>query len=206
MVTSIQLINSLVVHLSLHYPSLTTHHYTGFLIDMIPRCLSSLRRRASPSQPVTAFFHSVRSVPTPLLSTTPHSLPHTHTLTSNSSNSVRYYSLTPRREIFKDDRDAEWDMLRTGDPQEDDENANLKNWDLAVKRTCDIIDEVTDKQQHKTLHMYCQPDFPIALGKRNIFSIQGCTDDATMLEATKGMEQYQDGVQLVDFTKELPYR
>jgi hypothetical protein len=27
-----------------------------------------------------------------------------------------------------------------------------------------------------------------------------------MLEATQGLHQYQDGVQLIDFSKELPYR
>ena len=97
-------------------------------------------------------------------------------------------------------------MLRTGDPLEDDDNADLKDWELVVKRTCDIIDEVTEKQQHKTLHIYCQPDFVTALGKRNIFSIAGCTDDIRMFEATKDMQQYQDSVQMIDFSKPLPYR
>ena len=97
-------------------------------------------------------------------------------------------------------------MLRTGDPLEDDDNASLRDWDLVVKRTCDIIDEVTEKQQHKTLHIYCQPDFVTTLGKRTIFSIGGCTDDVSMFEATKDMVQYQDSVQLLDFSQQLPYR
>lgn len=120
---------------------------------------------------------------------------------------VRHYtSSIPRLGIFKDERDADWEMLRTGDPLEDDDNAQLKDWELAVKRTCDIIDEVTEKQHHKTLHIYCQPDFVTALGKRNIFSIGGCTDDPDMFEATEGMQQYQDSVQMLDFSKPLPYR
>jgi hypothetical protein len=136
----------------------------------------------------------------------PQSAVNASSVLESPASALRFYSCTPRRQFFKDERDAEWEMLCNGDPQDDDENAELKNWELAVKRTCDIIDEVTEKQHHKTLHIYCQPDFPIALGKRNIFSIQGCTDDEQMLEATQGLHQYQDGVQLIDFSKELPYR
>lgn len=123
-----------------------------------------------------------------------------------SSVMYRRFSSAHGRNIFKDERDAEWELLQTGDPLEDDDNAHLRDWELAVKRTCDIIDEVTDKQPHKTLHIYCQPDFVNALGKRNIFSIGGCTDSVEMYEATKDMKQYQDTVQMVDFSKELPYR
>lgn len=128
-------------------------------------------------------------------------------LSHPSSASMRSYSSTPPKlGMFKDERDADWDMLSTGDPLEDDENAHLKDWELVVQRTCDIIDEVTEKQHHKTLHIYCQPDFVTGLGKRNIFSIGGCTDDADMFEATKDMQQYQDSVQMIDFSKQLPYR
>lgn len=89
---------------------------------------------------------------------------------------------------------------------EDDENAHLKDWDLVLKRACDVIDEVTEKQPHKTLHIYSQPDFVTTLGERTMFSIAGCTDDSTMFEATKDMKQYQDSVQMVDFTQPLPFR
>ena len=119
---------------------------------------------------------------------------------------VRSYGATPCRNIFKDERDGDWELLRTGDPFEGDENAHLKDWELVIKRTCDIVDEITDKQPHKTLHIYCQPDFALALGKRNIFSMGGCTDDKILFEETKDMIQYQDTVQMVDFSIELPYR
>lgn len=178
---------------------LTTHNsrlckVSGF---MFSRCVSSrsLRTLTAASRPVL-----VARYPSP-------ALPTRQALILPSSSCIRCYSsTTPRPGIFKDERDADWDMLRTGDPLEDDDNAHLKDWELAVQRTCDIIDEVTEKQHHKTLHIYCQPDFVTALGKRNIFSIGGCTDDGAMFEATKDMQQYQDSVQMIDFSKPLPYR
>lgn len=61
--------------------------------------------------------------------------------------------------------EKQYDALKTGDPPERDLNANLKGWDLALKRSYDIVDVFSHKEFNKSLHVYCSPEFVNLFGE-----------------------------------------
>ena len=71
------------------------------------------------------------------------------------------FPITP----FRSEED--WKAMRTGDPFPGDPNADLKNFDLAVKRAHDVVQAMTEKRNTKLLHLYCGYGFVEHFGQVN---------------------------------------
>ena len=67
------------------------------------------------------------------------------------------------RDFFVDDSD--FAAICAGDPKPDDRNANLKGWELVTKRAHDILEEVSERQFNKILHLYPDTKFVEGFGQ-----------------------------------------
>lgn len=81
----------------------------------------------------------------------------------NSSSSSFFSSKSATFQYILDDN--QYDNLKKGDPPPRDLNIDYKGWNLAMKRSRDIIEAISEKEFNKALHIYCHQDFLTDFGK-----------------------------------------